>query len=79
MLARCNEPPLPHEAPGMPPDDRFSGMGIQPNDMLLAARAAGLRYVDPNDPAIARRRQIRREPSQPRGSTTDCARRYHPV
>ena len=34
----------------------MSGVTDSPNEMLLAARAVGLRYVDPTEPGIARRR-----------------------
>jgi len=34
----------------------MSSVTTSPNEMLLAARAAGLRYVDPDEPGIARRR-----------------------
>ncbi len=34
----------------------MSGVTNNPNEMLLAARAVGLRYVDPSEPGIRRRR-----------------------
>ncbi len=34
----------------------MSGVTSSPNEMLLAARAVGLRYVDPSEPGIGRRR-----------------------
>src|SRR5687767_4069578 len=37
--------------------DGMVGAAQERNEMLLAARAAGLRYVDPNDPGISRVRR----------------------